>query len=61
MMRVCEVKYRIEYFNKPQQNIYLFRISSAKKILYNNKKIKENVIYLNLRKEKKILDFHTIL
>jgi hypothetical protein len=33
--------------------IVSFRISSAKKILYNNKKIKGKVIYLNLRKEKK--------
>ncbi len=31
-MRVCEVKYRIECFNKPQQDIYIYiyRISSAR-------------------------------
>jgi hypothetical protein len=30
-MRVCEVKYRIEYFNKPPQNVYIYLESARLK------------------------------
>ncbi len=60
-MRVCEVKYRIECFNKPQQNIYIFRISSPRstKLCENlrNNKLNLSVHILFLGAQKTISDY----